>query len=39
MRECRNSYTILDLGTRRRWVIRFTTRPLYPRGKNPQYQL
>jgi hypothetical protein len=26
---------ILNLGTRRRWVVRFTPRPLYPRRKNP----
>jgi hypothetical protein len=26
---------ILDLGTRRRWVVSFTPRPLYSQGKNP----
>jgi hypothetical protein len=26
---------ILDLGTRCRWVVSFTPRPLYPQGKNP----
>jgi hypothetical protein len=25
----------LDLGSKWRWVVRFTPRPLYPRGKNP----
>jgi hypothetical protein len=30
---------ILDLGTRCRWVVSFTTRPLYPQGKNPWYPL
>jgi hypothetical protein len=31
---------ILDLGTRwRRWVVSFTLRRFYPRGKSPQYQL
>jgi hypothetical protein len=28
---------ILDLGTRRRWVVSFTPRPLYPQGKSPWY--
>jgi hypothetical protein len=28
---------ILDLGTRWRWVVSFTTRPLYPQGKTPWY--
>jgi hypothetical protein len=28
---------ILDLGTRKRWVVSFTLRPLYPRGKSPWY--
>jgi hypothetical protein len=27
---------ILDLGTRWRWVVSFTFRPLYPQGKNPR---
>jgi hypothetical protein len=30
---------ILDLGSRRRWVVSFTPRPLYPQGKNPWYPL
>jgi hypothetical protein len=30
---------ILDLGTRRRWVVSFTPRPLYPQGKCPWYPL
>jgi hypothetical protein len=30
---------ILDLGTRRRWVVSFTARPLYLRGKRPWYPL
>jgi hypothetical protein len=30
---------ILDLGTRRRWVVSFTPRPLYPQEKNPWYPL
>jgi hypothetical protein len=29
----------LDFGTSWRWVVSFTTRPLYPRGKSPQYPL
>jgi hypothetical protein len=29
----------LDLGTSWRWVVSFTPRPLYPRGKSPRYQL
>jgi len=28
---------ILDFGTRWRWVVSFTIRPLYPQGKNPWY--
>jgi hypothetical protein len=28
---------IIDLGTRWRWVVSFTTRPLYPQGKSPFY--
>jgi hypothetical protein len=31
--------TILDLGTRWRWVVRFTTRPLYSREKSLSYPL
>jgi hypothetical protein len=30
---------ILNLGTRWRWVVSFTPRPLYPQGKSPQYPL
>jgi hypothetical protein len=30
---------ILDLGTRWRWVVRFTPRPLYPQRKRPGYPL
>jgi len=26
---------ILDVGTRWRWVVSFTHRPLYPKGKSP----
>jgi hypothetical protein len=37
MEEWRYRSTILDLGTRWRWVVSFTTRPLYPRGKSPRY--
>jgi hypothetical protein len=29
----------LDLGTNWRWVVNFTPRPLYPRGKSPRYPL
>jgi hypothetical protein len=29
----------LDLGTSWRWVVNFTPRPLYPRGKSPRYSL
>jgi hypothetical protein len=39
MGEWRYSSTILDLGTRWRRVVSFTSRPLYPRGKRPQYPL
>jgi len=28
---------ILNLGTRWRWMVSFTLRPLYPRGKSPRY--
>jgi hypothetical protein len=28
---------ILDLGTRWRWVVSFTSRPLYPQGKRLWY--
>jgi hypothetical protein len=30
---------ILDLGTRWRWVVSFTPRPLYPQGNSPSYPL
>jgi hypothetical protein len=30
---------ILDLGTRWKRVVSFTSRPLYPQGKNPWYPL
>jgi hypothetical protein len=30
---------ILDLGTRCRWVVSFTPRPLHPQGKSPLYPL
>jgi hypothetical protein len=30
---------ILDLGTRWRWVVSFTPRPLYPQGKSPELQI
>jgi hypothetical protein len=30
---------ILDLGTRWKWVVSFTPRPLYPKGKSPWYPL
>jgi hypothetical protein len=39
MEEWRYSSTILDLGTRWKWVVSFTTRSLYPRGKSPLYRL
>jgi hypothetical protein len=29
----------LDLGTSWRWLVRFTSRSLYPRGKSPRYPL
>jgi hypothetical protein len=35
---CIDSY-FLDLGTSWRWVVSFTPRPLYPRGKSPWYPL
>jgi hypothetical protein len=35
MGEWRYSSTILDLGTRWRWVASYMSRPLYYRGKNP----
>jgi len=30
---------ILDVGTRWRWVVSFTPRPLYHQWKNPRYRL
>jgi hypothetical protein len=35
MGEWRYSSTVLDIGTRWRWVVSFTPRPLYPRGNPP----
>jgi hypothetical protein len=35
----RYSSTILELGTRWRWVVTFTPRPPYPRGKGPRCSL
>jgi hypothetical protein len=32
-------HAFLDLGTRLRWVVSFTTRPLNPQGKSPRYPL
>jgi hypothetical protein len=29
----------LDIGTSWRWVVNFTPRPLYPRGRSPQHPL
>jgi hypothetical protein len=37
--EWRYSSTILDLGTRWRWVASFMPRPLYPRGNSRRYPL
>jgi hypothetical protein len=37
MAEWRYSSIILYLGTRWRWVVSFTTLPLYPRGNSPRY--
>jgi hypothetical protein len=34
IREWRYSSIVLDLGTRWRWVVSFTPRPLHPRGKS-----
>jgi hypothetical protein len=39
MGEWRYSSTFLDLGTRWRWVVSFTSLPLYPRGYRPRYPL
>jgi hypothetical protein len=32
-------HAFFDLGTRWRWVVSFTPRPLYPQGKSPWYTL
>jgi hypothetical protein len=32
-------HSLFDLGTRWRWVVSFTPRPLYPQGKSPWYPL
>jgi hypothetical protein len=37
--EWRYSSTVIDLGTRWRWVVRFTPRPLYSRRKSHWYRL
>jgi hypothetical protein len=37
--QWRYSSTILDLGTRWRWVVNFTPRPLYLRENRPRYSL
>jgi hypothetical protein len=37
--EWRYGSTILDFGSRRRWMVSFTPRPLFPRRKNPRYPL
>jgi hypothetical protein len=39
MREWRYSSIILDHSIRWRWLVSFTPRPLYPRGKSPRYPL
>jgi hypothetical protein len=39
MGELTYSSIILDLGTRWRWVVTFTPRPHFPRGKIPRYSL
>jgi hypothetical protein len=39
MWEWRYKATILDLGTRWRWVVSFTPRPLFHRKKFPRYPL
>jgi hypothetical protein len=36
--ECIDPH-FLDLATSWRWVVNFTPRPLYPRGKSPRYTL
>jgi hypothetical protein len=37
MREWMYMFTILDLGTRRRWEVCFTSLSLYPQGRSPRY--
>jgi hypothetical protein len=37
MGEWRYRFTVLDLGTRWRWVVNFTPRLLYPPKKSPRY--
>jgi len=32
-------HSFFDLGTRWRWAVSFTPRPLYPQGKSTRYQL
>jgi hypothetical protein len=32
-------HSFFDLGTRWRWVVSFTPRPLYLQGKSPRYPL
>jgi hypothetical protein len=32
-------HSFVDLGTRWKWVVSFTARPLYLQGKSPQYPL
>jgi hypothetical protein len=39
MRDGRIDPQLLDLGTRWRWVVSFTSLSLYPQGKNPQSPL
>jgi hypothetical protein len=39
MGEWRYSSNVLDLGSRCRWVVSFTTRPLYPWGYRSRYPL
>jgi hypothetical protein len=39
MGEWRHSCTILDFGTRWRWVVSFVLRQFYPRVNRPQYPL
>jgi hypothetical protein len=37
VREWSHSSTVLDLDNRWRWVVSFTSRLFYPRGKSPRY--